>query len=57
MFSLIFCCLVLAVAVGVNHLLENVMQETALGLKGAVYLGLFLYSGLPFYKLSEHPGK
>lgn len=55
--SLIFGCLLLAVAIGINHLFGIDMQETTLGLKGAAYAGVFLFGVLAFHKLSERPGK
>lgn len=55
--SLIFGCLVLAVAIGVNHLFGIGMKETALGFKGAVYTGIFLFGVLAYHKLNECPDK
>lgn len=54
--SLIFGLMVLAVSIGITHLLGIEIQKTALGLEYAVYLGIFFFGVLAFHKLSARPG-
>lgn len=54
--SLIFGFMVLAVSIGITHLLGIEIHKTALGLGYAVYLGIFVFGVLAFHTLSARPG-